>query len=117
MKDYGPQYQNAAGKRQNVVRRETGHGGRSGRNWLWRATGVLATVVMVIGVGVSLWFGYQINSGLDELAIRQHRRGELQELHGRLEQERDKLLTEERIQPAARKMGLYPPAAEQVKRM
>jgi hypothetical protein len=118
VKDYGPKYQQEGGKRQKIVRRGSGRGGQGvGRTWLWRATGVLAMVVMAIGMVFSLWFGYRINHGLDELAARQNRRAELEERHGRLQQQRDVLLSTERFQAAARKVGLYPPAAEQVKRL
>lgn len=117
MKDYGPPYQ-TAGKRQKVAKRSSGRGRHPAEHrWLWRATGVLAMVILTIGLGVSLWFGYQINSGLDQLTVRQDRLQRLQERHDHLGRQRAGLLTQERIQAAARKMGLYPPTAEQVKRL
>ncbi|MDA8165720.1 MAG: hypothetical protein M0017_11900 [Desulfobacteraceae bacterium] len=116
MKDYGPQYQKGSGTRQNAIRRDGGRG-QAGSAWLWRASGVLAIVTVAIGMGFSLWMGYRINAGLDELTAWQHRRAEMEERHERLQQQRDSLLAAEKFQAAARKVGLYPPAPEQVKRM
>lgn len=114
MKDYGPQFQKETGRRQKVERRNT-YGRQEERTWLWRASSVVALIVMVIGVGVSLWFGYRINHGLDELAGRQSRLKELQVRHVSLLQQRSSLLAEDRIKAAARKMGLYPPKSKQIK--
>lgn len=118
MKDYGPQYQKAGGRRQKVVHRDHPGGWvQAGRTWLWRATGLLALVATIIGVGGSLWFGYRINSGLDELAGRQSRLVVLQKQHQHLLQRRDALLAEKRIEALARKMGLYPPTHQQIKKL
>lgn len=115
MRDYGPKFSAGGGRRQKVAKKAGVR--REERNLLWRATGFIAMLAMAAGVAASFWFGYQINSTLDEMAMRQEKLQQTRERNVLLQRHQEELMAGERVQAAAGKRGLYPPAAAQIRKM
>ena len=63
-----------------------------------------------------MWFGWLVRSGLDELGKSQARRQELLTVNSKAVAQRNQLLSRERVEAAAKELGLYPPSAEQTRR-
>ena len=114
IQDYSRRYSSAGG-RQKVRRRDRVMvSGDSGL--LWKAVGVLVVVAMLVGVGASLWLGWQIDSGLDELGSAQELHREESLRNNTLLVGRDGLHSREKIEVAAAALGLFPPTTRQVRR-
>jgi len=114
VRDYSRRY-SSAGRRQNVRRRDRFMAsGDSGL--LWKAVGVMIFAAVITGVAVSLWMGWQIDSGLDELG-RARQFGQEESLRNKnLLASRDGLRSREKIEVTAAALGLYPPTTRQVRR-
>lgn len=104
-----------AGRYAGIYRR-SGQGRFSGGAGWSKAMGVLITVVMLAGLGVSIWFGWAVRTGLGELQKENKTRQELSKLHEKLATQRQALMKEDRIEAAAAKLGLFPPRRQQVYR-
>jgi hypothetical protein len=115
VKDYGSGYSSNGGKRQKVIRRTASNPGE--RHMLWRAAGMVLMLATAAGVAVSLWFGYQINATLDELAREQEKLGQAQERNVALQRLQEELLARERIESAVGGRGLRPPIEAQIRKM
>lgn len=90
--------------------------GSKGNGKVTKIIGLVVTMAMITGVAMSFWFGWLVKNGLDELASSQAKRQELQTLNGKLIARRDQLLSRDKIEAAAKQLGLYPPSAEQTRR-
>ena len=108
--DYSSRY---SGFRKN---RAPGSGRSSGGGRASKAVGVLITMLMLIGIAISIWFGWAVRTGLGELHKEKRTRQEISQLHQKLVVEQQTLLKEERIEAAAAKLGLFPPLRQQVYR-
>ncbi|MDH5297469.1 MAG: hypothetical protein OEV91_00435 [Desulfobulbaceae bacterium] len=112
IRDYSRRYSPAVEQRPSGYRRQPLGSGDGG--FLWKAVGVFASFAVVIGVAASLWLGWQINSGLGELATAQQLRKDASARNVVLLAQRDKLRSRESVEAAAAGLGLYPPSAGQV---
>jgi cell division protein FtsL len=117
MKDFQSHYPSSTGKRQKITRRETVGAHPHERKWFWRITGTVVFLALTVGMVASLWFGYRINSSLAELATQQEQLEQATATNQLLQQQQEKLLSEERVLEAVRDRGLNPPTAAQIKRM
>jgi hypothetical protein len=113
--DYGSHYSNRSGKKQKIAKR-TGAGSRE-RKWMGRTIGVVIMLAVGVGVVASLWFGYRINSTLDQISMQQEKLERTKERSIQLQLRQEELLSLEIIQEAVRGRGLYPPTPEQIKRL
>ncbi|MDH3359355.1 MAG: hypothetical protein OEL55_00650 [Desulfobulbaceae bacterium] len=115
IQDYSGRYSSGGGRRQNVRRRDRGMV-RSDSGMLWKAVGVLVIVAVTVGVGASLWLGWQIDSGLDELGGAKQMRQEESLRNEKLTNGRAALHSQKKIEVAAAALGLYLPTDRQVHR-
>ncbi len=116
MRDYSRRYSPTVGGKQKVYDRKKRHdkGGFGGH--IWKMLGLVVTVAMAAGVIGSFWFGWAIRNSLDEISQLKKTRQELTVLNNTLADRRDQLMSEERIEDAAKKIGLYPPAPVQIRK-
>ncbi|MEW6594654.1 MAG: cell division protein FtsL [Thermodesulfobacteriota bacterium] len=107
--------------RYSAFRRASGAGGSSragsgGDGQLNKIGGILLTLVMLFGIGISVWFGWAVRSGLEQLDRENRTRQELLQRHEKLLGQRQALMKKERIEAVAATLGLYPPQQGQVQR-
>ncbi len=114
IKDYSGRY-SSVGRRQKV-RRRGGAVARTDSGLLWKAIGVFASFAAVVGVAASLWLGWQIDSGLGELGAARELRHEATLRNTTLLASRDVLRSRKQIEASAARLGLYAPAAQQVRK-
>lgn len=114
IRDYSRRHPSGNGRQQNVYRRSAVR--PSGGGFLWKAVGVFASFAVVVGVAASLWLGWQIDSGLSELAATQQLRQDARVRNAALLARRDRLRGREHVEAAVARLGLYPPSAQQVQR-
>ena len=87
-----------------------------GQGGVQKLIGTVFVVAMFVGLCFSFWVGQEIRDGLRRLSGEQQRQEELSGRQGILLQERDSLLTRERIESAAMGLGLYRPTPRQILR-
>ena len=114
IQDYSRRY-STVGRRQKVRRRGNGNSGADS-GLLWKAVGVLISFAVVVGVAASLWLGWQIDSGLDALGKARESRQEASLRNKDLVAKWNDLRSREKVEAAAAKLNLYPPASRQVRR-
>ena len=116
IQDYSRRYSSVGG-RQKVRRRGRGPTmGGADSGLLWKAVGVFVSFAAVVGVAASLWLGWQIESGLDELGHVRELRQEATLRNQNLLADRDDLRDRAQVELAAAGLGLYPPTSQQVRR-
>jgi cell division protein FtsL len=74
---------------------------------MWKTIGAMLLVTMVIGVSSTFWYGWQIQSALDEIGKSKVSNKELTNTNLKLSTHRDILLSKEHIIKTAKKLGLY----------
>jgi len=82
---------------------------------MWKAIGALLFVTLVIGVSSTFWYGWQIQLALDEIGSTKSVNQKLTSLNLQLTNHRDMLLSQEHMEKAAKKLGLYPPTKSQLR--
>ncbi|HSR35797.1 MAG TPA: cell division protein FtsL [Desulfurivibrionaceae bacterium] len=93
-----------------------GSGSRGGEAQLNKIGGILLTAVMLVGIAISVWFGWAVRSGLAQLDQENRTRQELLVRHEKLLGERQALMKEERIEAVAATLGLFPARHGQMQR-
>ena len=106
--------------RYSVFRRTHAQGATSrssgGEGQLNKVGGALLTAVMLFGIAASVWFGWAVRTGLDQLDQENRTRQELLARHAKLLGERQALMKEKRVEAVAATLGLYPPQQGQIQR-
>lgn len=82
---------------------------------MWNTIGAMLFVTLVIGVSSTFWYGWQIQLALDEIGKSEATNKEMTNLNLKLTTHRDILLSKEHMVKTAKKMGLYPPAEDQLR--
>ena len=82
---------------------------------MWNTIGAMLLVTLVIGVSSTFWYGWQIQLALDEIGKSEAMSKELTDLNLKLTTHRDILLSKEHMVKTAKKLGLYPPAENQLR--
>ena len=113
MRDYAKKYSGVVGSRQKVAGRRAGGSDGEGP---FRIIGVITVVAMLLGVASSLWFGVALQDGLGRLDKGKQEKVELAAANAVLSAEKEALLQQEKIEAAAAGLGLFPPAAKQMRR-
>ena len=113
-KDYSQRYSLASGGKQRVA------GRRSPKvrppQWMLKFVGVVVTLAMVSGMATSLFLGWAIRNGLDELSQSKSAFQEYSRLNQNLIAQRDDLSSQERVAAVVEKMGLRSPSPDQLRR-
>ena len=84
--------------------------------FLWRFTGLIATIAMFVGISGTLVFGWLIKTGLNDIGNMGVSRLDLMKTQKELLVERDALLLTDNIEQMAAKIGLFPPTKRQIRR-
>lgn len=114
IQDYAHRYTLVmGGGRQRVSSRDETVFGWSGL--LWKVSGVMVVVLMLIGMVFSYWIGWQIRNGLGELAQSQTIYQRFSGLRNKMEVRHGNLLALENFEVAAGEFGLYQPKDRQVR--
>lgn len=78
--------------------------------------GVPIALVIALTIIVSLWFGWKIDNGLDELFLKQQKFSSETEKNLALVAKRDRLFAKESIVRKAAVLGLFPPTENQIRK-
>lgn len=113
MRDYAKRYSGVVGARQQVAGRRPSGGNGGG---VLKAVGVVAVIALFVGVAGSVWYGLALRGSLAELAKGRQSQQELEKKNSMLVEQRNSLLEQEKIEEAARSLGLYPPTGKQIRR-
>ncbi len=113
VRDYSGRYSGVVQNRQRVVGRRPGG---SDKSRVWKIIAIVTTVAMVAGIACSVWFGLALRVSLDELAKSKLVKKELLSKNTMLQEQRQRLLTKESIEEAAKDVGLFPPGKKQIRR-
>lgn len=114
MRDYSKRYSSLTTGKQKVAGRK--YARFNDNNKFLKIIGIVVTVAMIFGVSASVWLGWLVRIGLDELSKNQKTSQELTILNNGLVAQRNRLLAREKIEVAAKELGLYPPAPKQIRR-
>ena len=114
IRDYSRRYLSVVHGKQKVKGRRPA--GPQDTRKLTKLIGLIVTIAMLFGIAVSLWFGWLVRNGLDDLSQSQAKRQLLRTQNEKLLAQRDNLLSRDKIEAAAKKLGLYPPSAKQIRR-
>ncbi len=82
---------------------------------MWKAIGAMLFVTLAITLSSTFWYGWQIRLALDEIGSSTTANQELAGLNLQLTSHRDMLLRQGHIEKTAKKLGLYPPADNQLR--
>jgi len=82
---------------------------------IWKTVGAMLLVTLVIGISSTVWYGLQVQVALDQIGGKKAVNNELRNENKLLSAQRDLLLTQAQIEAAAQKIGLRPPAKNQLR--
>lgn len=99
--------------RRQVVKGKSMRIGSDG--FLGKSFGVAITGVMLFCFCGSIFMGWMIKSGLDEMAGKESVKGELEQTRNSLMAEKEQLLAKGNLELVAGGIGLYPMSPSQVK--
>ncbi|MEN8231768.1 MAG: hypothetical protein ABFR35_03685 [Thermodesulfobacteriota bacterium] len=80
-----------------------------------KTLGALLLVTVVIGITSTIWYGWQVQLALDQIGRDKITNRELANENRLLVVKRDLMLTQERMEKAAQKIGLHPPTKSQLR--
>lgn len=80
-----------------------------------KAIGVMVVFTLMAGVSSTLWYGWQIRTGLDEIGKSTNLQHEIISRNKQLVTQRDSLRAKEIIAAKAKKLGLFPPSKKQLR--
>ena len=82
---------------------------------MWKTLGAMLLVTLIIGITSTIWYGWQVQLALDQIGRNTTIYNELADENMLLRAQRNLLLTQEQIEKAAEKIGLYAPAKKQLR--
>lgn len=97
--------------------RQQSFGRRQSTDRLPWGVGVPIILVMSISVFASIWFGWRIDKDLGELALNRQGFAIETERNRELISRRDNLLAQGNVIKKAAVLGLFPPTAEQIRKI
>lgn len=116
--DYSGRYFPVTGHRVQanrlIFRRKNAHQVSANR-LLWKSVGAMLVLALAVGVTSSFWLGNQIRTTLDSIGNNRVIHTALTLENDRLLGQRNRLLSRDRIEAAAKNLGLYPPSATQIR--
>jgi hypothetical protein len=119
IKDYSGNFIAANGNcKKKIIKRRKAAGPKpflSLKKLMWKTIGAMLLVTLVIGVSSTFWYGWQIQSALDEIGKSKATNKELNNLNLKLTIHRDILISNEHMVKTAKRLGLYPPAEDQLR--
>ena len=119
IKDYLGSYSVRKGNRKTkTIKRKKASGSQNFLSFsklMWKAIGAILFITLAIGVSSTFWYGWQIQLALDEIGSTRTANQKLTSLNLQLTNHRDMLLSQEHMEKAAKKLGLYPPTKSQLR--
>jgi uncharacterized protein HemX len=82
---------------------------------MWKTLGAMLLVTVIIGITSTIWYGWQVQLALDQIGKDKTTNSELADENRLLIAQRNLLLTQEQMEKAAEKIGLYAPAEKQLR--
>jgi len=82
---------------------------------MWKTVGAMLFVTLVIGISSTIWYGLQVQVALDQIGKSKTLNKTFQDENRLLIAQRDLMLTREKMEAAARKLGLQSPAKNQLR--
>ncbi|HIJ79355.1 MAG: hypothetical protein OEY01_10375 [Desulfobulbaceae bacterium] len=113
MRDYSHRYSPVVGNNKRGSGRQS-MGGGNGK--ALKVVGVVAVAALLVGLISSVWFGLALRVSLGELAKGNHEERELLAKNEMLVEQRDRIMEPQKIEEAAKALGLYPPTKKQIRR-
>lgn len=80
-----------------------------------KTIGAMLLLTLLLGISSTLWFGLQVRVALDEIGSYSARNRQLRNNKELLVVQRDLMLTRKHIEKEAQKLGLRPPAKNQLR--
>ena len=82
---------------------------------MWKTLGAMLLVTVIIGITSTIWYGWQVQLALDQIGRDLSTYSELADENRLLLAQRNLLLTQEQMEEAAEKIGLYAPTKKQLR--
>ncbi len=82
---------------------------------MWKTIGAMLLVTVVIGISSTVWYGLQVQVALDQIGNNKTANKTLQDENRLLIAQRDLLLTQEKMEAAAKNLGLRSPSENQLR--
>ena len=119
VKDYSGSYvvKNGRNKKISHKRKATTKTGNffSATKLMWKTLGAMLIVTVIIGITSTVWYGWQVQLALDQIGRETISNSELANENRLLIAQRDLMLTQNHMEKAAQKIGLYSPAKSQLR--
>ena len=82
---------------------------------MWKTTGAMLLVTLVIGISSTIWYGLQVQVALDQIGNNKAITNKLHNENRLLIAQRDLMLTQDQMEAVAQKIGLRSPAKSQIR--
>jgi hypothetical protein len=82
---------------------------------MWKTLGAMLLVTVVIGITSTMWYGLQVQLALDQIGNDKVINSELTSKNSLLIVKRDLILSQEQMEKAAQRIGLYSPTKKQLR--
>jgi len=82
---------------------------------MWKTLGAMLIVTVVIGITSTIWYGWQVQLALDQIGRDKITNSELTSENRLLVAQHDLMLTQDHMEKAAQKIGLYSPTKRQLR--
>ena len=82
---------------------------------MWKTLGAMLIVTLIIGITSTVWYGWQVQLALDQIGKDKTSNSELADENRLLIAQRDLMLTQNHMEKAAQKIGLYSPTKSQLR--
>ena len=82
---------------------------------MWKTLGAMLLVTVVIGITSTMWYGLQVQLALDQIGNDKITNSTLTRENKLLIVKHDLMLTQEQMEKAAQKIGLYSPTKSQLR--
>jgi uncharacterized protein HemX len=119
VKDYSASYVvNNSRNRKTARKKMTGSKSKdffSATKLMWKTLGAMLLVTVVIGITSTIWYGWQVQLALDQIGKDRITNIELANENKLLIAQHDLMLTQEHMENAAGKIGLYTPSKAQLR--
>ena len=82
---------------------------------MWKTLGAMLLVTVIIGITSTIWYGWQVQLALDQIGNAKITSSALENENRLLIAQRDLMLSQEHMEKAAQKIGLYSPTKNQLR--
>jgi hypothetical protein len=82
---------------------------------MWQTLGAMLFVTVVIGITSTMWYGLQVQLALDQIGSDKITNSQLTRDNKLLIVKRDLMLSQDQMEKAAQKIGLYSPTKSQLR--